>query len=144
MTHNTVSFASSIIKSNLQDSLLPFLSIKIDIVNRENETVNVLMDSGCQRNFILESLANDLKLETVGEELSLEIHGFTGEQRCKSRVVLFPVIINNIKIILECLCLQKIPVKMSIHHLDELKDLLKQDNKVLNYEPYYKKKYFCY
>ncbi len=120
----------------VQDSLLPLFSVKTDI-GHLNESVGVLLDSGCQRNFILESLANRLKLVTVGEKFSLQINGFTGEQKNESRFVLFPIVINDKTVNLECLCLPTIPIKFSTPYMSELLEILKEDNRKLAYEPYY-------
>ncbi len=116
---------------------MPLISAKADIIGHEFETVSVFFDSGSQHNFIVESLASRLKLKTIEKNVAITINGFTGEQRFLTRIVEFPMIIDNKSVKVKFICMTELLCKFRVPHLEELIQVLNADNKELAFQPYY-------
>ncbi len=126
---------------DIQDSLLPLALVTVD--NSRQEKISCMLDSGSQCCFILDSLARNLKLQTLKLEMNLKIKGFVSEQQMKVRMVRFPFIFDGKKREVDCVCLKSINIKFSTPSIYRLIDLMNNHGVDLQYEPFYQSKNNC-
>ena len=93
--------------SNVQSSdavMLPTFTAHIRNSTGELHKVRVFKDSGCQRVFIRTALSDQLKLDTVDNELSLNIQGFLTSKSVMTRMVRFPLVIGGDVVDIDAVC----------------------------------------
>ena len=101
------------------DILLPTLSCEIVTTNR-NKIVRILKDSGCQRNFICESLVNEYKFPVVEDNVNLTIHGFNSSKNIKTKVVNIDLKFGDKTFNIEAISIPKIRTLVKLPKLGKL------------------------
>ena len=100
--------------------ILPTFTCEIKGVGNSLEPVRVLMDGGCQRNFIDEKIAIDNNLKVLNNNVGLDIHGFNTTKTVETKRVLVPLRVGNETVNIEALCMPEIRTKLSIDGLDKI------------------------
>ena len=83
----------------------------------EAAEVRCLKDSGCQRNFIIDSLAKKLKLKILEPNLCINITGFNENKVLKTKVVEIPITVGGSSHVIEALSVPQIPIAMTLDNL---------------------------
>ncbi len=122
---------------DIQDSILPIVSLKYNS-HSHDFMVTTLLDSGSQKNFILENLALKMGLKTIQSHVDLNLKGFVGEKKIIVRTVQFPFMINGETRNVECICLPQLHVRFAVPYMSELIDILNYRGLELAYKTFYK------
>jgi hypothetical protein len=116
-TSNSASWVHALPSRAEGDSiLLPTFSCRI---NESDRHYRCLKDGGCQRNFVLQTLADELNLPILSQ-MSLEIHGFNSSKLVETNLVGVSVEINGRIYEIEAVCVPEIRIKLSIKNLDKV------------------------
>ena len=95
------------------DSILPTFSC---IANNRYQ-IRGLKDEGSQCNFIVESLAKELDLETVTDNVLVKVHGFNTPQQYISRVVKLSINCGDQDRIIDAICVPEIKINIKLPKL---------------------------
>ncbi len=114
-------------------------SLKPDLNDQSDITINTLFDGGSQATFLCEDTAAKLGLETIRSDINLSIKGFNGEKLYKSRLVTLPLILNEKMYNINCLCVPEINVQFLTPGMREFVELVTKSGHKLAYKPYYRK-----
>ena len=119
-TSNKMSWTQSVQFSGNEDQvLLPTFTLNIANNNIERD-VRVLKDSGSQRSFVLSSIADQLGLPVVKDNVELVIHGFNSSKTIKSKIVKVPITCNSKVTYIECVVLPEINITLKISNLNDI------------------------
>ena len=118
-TSNGVALVEVLRNSTGDSVILPTFSC--DIHSKVGkETVRVLRDSGCQRNFIEESIAIKNKLHVIDHNVDLDIHGFNATKSMKVKLVEVPLMIGNKIVNVNALCIPEIRTKLRLEGINKV------------------------
>ena len=114
--------------TNFGDSLLPFLYTKANVVGHEKETISTVLDIGSQHSLLTHDLADKLRLKVIEKNVPLCVKGFNSNREVKSKLVLFPFIMDGKTHEVQCLCVPEIGVNLEIPLLNSLTKRLRAAN----------------
>lgn len=101
--------------------LLPTFTVKVSRDNcTKNREVRVLKDSGSQRNFILQSIADNLNLSVVRSDVELTVHGFNSTKIIHTKIVKAALLIGRKFVQVECVVVPEIKITLNISNLNHL------------------------
>ena len=81
-----------------------------------------LKDSGCQRNFIRESIARALKLKVLDSNVRINVTGFNEQKLLNTKLVEINIKVGPRKHKIEALCIPNIPISMTLENLNTVAD----------------------
>ena len=115
---------TEVLRSTVCDDsiILPTFTCDIETTEGNLETVRVLMDGGCQRNFIDEKIAVNNNLKVLKANVGLDIHGFNVSKSVKTKLVLVPLRVGNQNMNIEALCMPEIRTNLNIEGLGKVVD----------------------
>ena len=114
-TNNGVVWMEALHNVNSGESILPTFTA----VMANDRVVRCLKDSGCQRNFILESLADELNLK-VKENMQITVNGFNSSKTYESKIVELCLKLGDKSYALEAITIPNIPTTLSLTGLNNV------------------------
>ena len=99
--------------------ILPTFTCKI-----KNKLVRCLRDSGCQSNFVTESLVKQLNMNVLREDYKIKVNGFNSSKVYDAKLVEMNVELGKDRYKIEAICIPQISTKMQLSGLGELVDSL--------------------
>ena len=98
-----------------ENAILPTFKCRIG-----DRTIRCMKDTGCQPHFILESLADDLKLPVINDNVSIIVNGFNEGREYLTKVVAVTLTISNIQFHIHAICMPSIKTKISLPGLSNV------------------------
>ena len=105
--------------NSASSALLPSLSANIN-----SQVAHLLLDSGCQSSFILESIVHEHKLPIIKEGVPLTINGVNSKKNYVSKQVKVPVKIAGQTYEFDCFTLPKIDLSIKVPGTKDLVNLV--------------------
>lgn len=106
---------------NLPDKSIMLHTMTCDIIGRKNNgTVRLLKDSGCQRNFITEDAAKFYDFPIIKSNVLINVRGFHAKRTIKTNIVKVSLVINNTVECIEAFCVNSIDIAINIPMLGEI------------------------
>lgn len=92
----------------------------------QSETVRVLRDSGCQRNFLCDSIAKKHNLKVLEHDIDLDIHGFNVTKTVQANLVEVPLLIADKLVAIKALTIPEIRTKLKLKGINSIVDAFKK------------------
>ena len=113
-------WTESVLQSNIgSECILPTFTFSI-----KGHLIRAMKDSGCQTNFIEESLARKLNLKTIEDNIVITVNGFNGSQTYQTKIVNVPINIGNKYRNLKAMCIPEIRTELDLPNLGKLIEIL--------------------
>ena len=89
------------------------------------QTIRAFKDSGCQPNFILDSLADELKLNILDNDFPVTVNGFNESKRYVTKIVSVPLTLNGKVVSVHAICVPEIRTSLSLPGLRQIAKVFK-------------------
>ena len=119
LTYLTIShFSSTYSSSSFNTDNIILLSFTLEVLNDGVGIVaRALYDTGSQRNFVQESIAQKLKLPVMQTNVPITIHGFNCEKTIVTCIVELPVAVEKEILQLQAIVIPSIDINLKIRNL---------------------------
>ena len=97
------------------NAILPTFTFKLG-----DQIIRGMKDSGCQPNFINESLAVKLKLPIVSDDLIIKVNGFNESREYKTKMVQLDLYLGNKLRTITAICVPEIRTELQLNGLREI------------------------
>ena len=115
-TANNVAVITEAMPSILEsESILPTFTLLVQDVQ-----LRALKDSGCQSNFIKESVANSQNLKVLNDKVRLNVKGFNSDQGYVTKIVEVELLIGKESYAVNAICIPEIKINVDIPGLAEV------------------------
>ena len=113
---------TNVFKSNVSDAdvLLPTLTCQLVGSNNHVESIRVMKDGGCQRNFIAENIALKYKFPIISDNVTITIHGFNSSRTINTRIVRVSLLLDEDVVYVDAVCVPSIDVSFNAGNIENL------------------------
>ena len=112
-----------LLSHSLDYVILPTFTLKLN-----NKILRSLKDSGCQYNFILESIADSQNLKIIENNFQLTVNGFNSSKRYDSKVVEVPIAVGSKRYTINAVTIPEINIAFKLPQLAKVVKAFKSKN----------------
>ncbi len=112
---------AALYSNSYDNSILPTFTC-----NLGNHIIRAMKDSGCQENFIPESLAYENNLKVIDSNIEITINGFNGSKDYKTKKVELNLILGRNEHVITAICVPSINTKIKLSNLNKVVSKFKE------------------